>query len=133
MGGRSKGTRPLENPQRGLSERYYPLCRRLGRTRFDISSVYPNGRAPGEIAGFNVPPAISDKETGAKVQPVFGGSLEQQAGFGLAAIASIPVVVITDQEVINWQRCAEFGVHALDHVALLRAARHVRLVGYDKE
>src|SRR4051812_14955586 len=98
-----------------------------------VPPIDKNGGASGALPGLHVAPSIADHEAvGERERAVAGGVLEH-AGRWLAAAAPISIVMIADAEFVDRQQRRETRVHPIDHLALLRAARDVGLVGDDDE
>src|SRR5436190_1905139 len=100
----------------------------IGAT-FIVAPIDENRGAPGAPPGIHVAPPIADHEAVGERNPRVARRRLQQSRFRLPALAAVAIVMIADAELVDRERRSQPRVHAVDHLAPLRAARHVGLVG----
>ena len=92
-----------DDPVGCFSQRSHRGFRRLRRRSLPIAVIDQNRFATCGVAGIDVAPAISHKETARQVDVVLALGLEQKSGQRLAASAIIRIIMIADEDIVNWQ------------------------------
>lgn len=121
--------RIAHNPIYRFSKRNDSSIWREGRSTFTIVKVQEYRTATGGASGIDVSPAVADQERAAEIDTVPRLGLQQQPGQRLAAAAAIPVVMGTDQKVVQRKGLTHGCVHGMNGIQGLGAACDVGLVG----
>ena len=90
----------LQYPRGGLTE-IAPADMWLDRRRLIAIRMYENCRATSTTAGSDIAPSISHKITIGEDDVVLHGRSVQHAWSGLAAGATIGIVVVTDANIVK--------------------------------
>jgi hypothetical protein len=98
-----------------------------------VSTIEENSSAACADAGLHVAPAIADHEARIKVDPASLGGVKEHSGLGLAACASVRVVVRANDDLVERKRFEQRIVNAPDGLFGLRSAGDVGLVCDDDE
>lgn len=87
------------------------------------------GGATSGARGFGVRPLVANDEGTVQAQLPFEGRLDEQAGFGFAAGASVGFIMRADEDVIERKGAAQQVVHPVQLAAGLIATRQAGLIG----
>jgi hypothetical protein len=98
-----------------------------------VSTIEEDSPAACAEAGLNIAPAVADHETRIKVDPASLRGVDEHSGLGLAACASVRVVVRTNDDLVEGKRHEQSVVNAPDGFFGLRSAGYVGLVRDDDE
>lgn len=98
-----------------------------------VSTIEEDSPAPCAEAGFNIAPAVANHEARSKVDPASLRGVDEHSGFGLAACASVRVVVRAYDDLVKRKRHEQSVVNAPDSFFGLRPAGDVGLVRDDDE
>src|SRR5579863_5596013 len=118
----------IHDPVGGFAQRSHRSFRRLSGLSLAIAVIDQNRFAPCGVAGIDVAPAISNNKAASQIDIVLALGLIQQARLRFAAIAVILIVMIADQDIVDWQQRSQSPMHRFDRLAALRAAGNIRLV-----
>src|ERR1700683_900553 len=92
-----------DDPVGCFSQRSHRGFRRLRRRSLPIAVIDQNRFATCGVAGIDVAPAISHKKTARKIDGVLALGLERKSRERLGASAISRVIMIADEDIVDWQ------------------------------
>jgi hypothetical protein len=98
-----------------------------------VAAIYEDRLAACAQAGLNIAPAVADHEARIEVEPASLSRVKQHSGLGLAACASVDVVVRANEDFVERKRHEQSIVNAPEGFFGLRPASDVGLVRDDDE
>src|SRR5271157_2935002 len=123
----------FDDPLHGFAERPHSRVGRLRRSALAVSAVDPHRAAAGRLSGFDVAPAVADQKAAGQVRAETRSSFQYQPRLGLAAIASVAVVVRAYQNLVQRQLASQPRANRIHGFGGLCSARHIRLVRHDNQ
>jgi hypothetical protein len=95
-----------------------------------VLMVNQYGPATGGGPSIDIAPSIADHKASPQVNSSSEGSILQKPRLGLAAAATLGVVMKANAELVDWQRRAQRGVHRLHSRPVPRTPSHIGLISH---
>jgi hypothetical protein len=93
----------FQDPVYSLMQRRDAGARGTIRGAFIILIIDENRAAARSCASFYISPAIADQVTPSSIEIVLGGCLEEKTRQWFAAVTTVCIVVVTNEEAIQWK------------------------------
>src|SRR2546428_13232325 len=93
-----------------------------------VAAVEPDNAATGASACNDVKPSVTGQITASQIDSILARSAQEETRTRFAAIARIPVVVETRQDIVYWKLGSQAAADFFHHLTLLGFTTYVRLI-----